>query len=359
MKKIGFIGLGRMGKAMVEHILEEGVEVVVYNRSREKVDDLLKEYEARSKKHEVGTKDNKKIHNSKFIIHTSSGKLIPSFTISEFVSKLDSPRVIWLMVPHGVPVDEMIDQLLQAGVETDDIVIDGGNSFYKDSIRRYQLLKDKGIHFLDIGTSGGLQGAAHGACLMIGGDKSIYTKVRPLLEIIAKPKGTVTHFGPSGSGHFVKMVHNGVEYGMLQAIGEGFEILSKGMPIPEPFARGPLAKTGRIDLYQVAANWNKGSVVRGWLMELLEEALQQDPHLDSIEGIVGGGETGEWTVATAKELGVKTPVIQSSLDARKESLARPAFSGKVIAALRREFGGHEVRIKKRESGSKNNKNYNS
>lgn len=334
--KIGFIGLGRMGRAMVEHLLESGIDVVVYNRSREKVDELVKEYEVRRKKYELRIDNNKKIHNSirqlADILHNSIGNLTPSYTISEFVSKLDSPRIIWLMVPHGAPVDEMIGQLLEAGIVADDIVIDGGNSFYKDSIRRYQLLKEKRIHFLDVGTSGGLSGARYGACLMIGGEKEIYEKLIPLFQSLVGKIGAYTYFGESGAGHFVKMVHNGVEYGMLQSIGEGFEMLEKG-----PY---------KLDLYAVARNWTAGSVVRGWLMELLGKALQVDPKLDSIEGTIGGGETGEWSVKTAKELNVETPVIQSSLDTRKKSLAHPTFSGKVIAALRREFGGHEVKKNK-------------
>ncbi len=232
------------------------------------------------------------------------------------------------MVPHGTPVDEMIEKLLEAGVTKGDIIIDGGNSFYKDSVRRYELLKEKGINYLDIGTSGGLEGARNGACMMVGGDAKIYKKVEPILKLAAMGNG-VAYFGQAGAGHFVKMVHNGVEYGMLQAIGEGFELLEKG-----PY---------KLDLHKVAYNWIHGSVVRGWLMELLERALKADPDLSNIEGVVGGGSTGEWTVATAKELGVETPVIENSLEARIKSLEKPTFSGKVVATLRNQFGGHEVK----------------
>jgi 6-phosphogluconate dehydrogenase len=262
------------------------------------------------------------------------------------------------MVEHGKPVDEMIRQLvgreshLRGVIDSTplvklmrgDIIIDGGNSFFKDSIRRYQELKKRGIHFLDVGTSGGLEGARHGACLMVGGEEEIFLKLKPLLEKIAVKDG-VAYFGPAGAGHFVKMVHNGVEYGMLQAIGEGFEILSKGMPNAAPFARGPLAKKVNVYLYKVAFNWSHGSVVRGWLMELLACALKSNPRLETIEGVIGGGTTGEWTVKTAKELKVEIPVIKKSVETRKKSLAKPTFSGKVVAALRREFGGHAVKTK--------------
>lgn len=282
---------------MVLNLVEKGVDVVVYNRTRQKTDELTVQVQK-------------------------------VYQLDQLVKSLKSPRVVWIMVEHGKAVDEVITQLLDKGLEKGDILIDGGNSFYKDSVRRYKLLKNKGIHFLDIGTSGGLEGARHGACLMIGGDRTIYDKVRPCLEVLVGEKGGYAYFGPSGAGHFVKMVHNGVEYGMLQAIGEGFEILAKG-----PY---------KLDYRKIADNWNHGSVVRGWLMKLLDKALRQDPQLEHITGVIGGGSTGEWTVETAKELGVEVPVIENSLKARKKSLEKPTFSGKVVAALRREFGGHEV-----------------
>lgn len=311
--KLGFIGLGRMGKAMVLRLLEQDIDVVAFNRSPEKTRELTSK--------------------------AATGNLTATYSISELVSKLDKPRIIWLMVPHGPPVDEMIEKLLNSGVKVGDLIIDGGNSFYKDSIRRYEFLKKEGIHYLDIGTSGGLEGARNGACMMVGGDEKVYKIVEPMLKLAATKDG-VAYFGPAGAGHFVKMVHNGVEYGMLQAIGEGFEILEKGMPVPKPFARAALA---RLDLHKVAFNWTRGSVIRSWLMELLERALKSDPRLERIQGVVGGGETGGWTVKVANELKVETPVIEKSLEARKKSLAKPTFSGKVIAALRNQFGGHEVK----------------
>ncbi|KKS95561.1 MAG: 6-phosphogluconate dehydrogenase, 6-phosphogluconate dehydrogenase [Candidatus Gottesmanbacteria bacterium GW2011_GWA2_43_14] len=300
--KLGFIGLGRMGQAMVLNFLEKGIEVVVYNRTAGKMDDLSKA---------AGNPPN----------------LVKSNSFRDFLAKLPKPRIIWLMVDHGKAVDDVIGELIQNGLEKDDIVIDGGNSFYKDSVRRFEHLKSKGVHFLDAGTSGGIEGARNGACLMVGGEKAVFEKVRPYFEKAAGKNGIASYFGPAGAGHFVKMVHNGVEYGMIQAIGEGFEILEKSNYKP--------------DLEKVAVNWSKGSVVRGWLMDLLAKALRENPGLREIEGRVGGGSTGEWTVETAKNLNVKTPVIEASLKARKESQRVPTFAGKVVAALRKQFGGHE------------------
>jgi 6-phosphogluconate dehydrogenase len=306
--KLGFIGLGRMGEAMVEHLLEGGVDVVVFNRTVEKVEELV----ARNQESGIG----------------NQGKLIGVHSVEELVENLEGQRIIWLMVPQGKPVDEMIDQLISAGVTKDDIIIDGGNNFYKESVRHAKELKEKGIHFLDAGTSGGIEGARHGACLMIGGEKEIFEIVQPYFEKMALP-GAVGYFGPAGAGHFVKMVHNGVEYGMLQAIGEGFELMEQG-----PYT---------LDLHTVADNWTKGSVVRGWLMELLERALREDPELASIEGTVGGGTTGKWTTNTAREFHVDTPAIDASLFFRVSSQKEPTFAGKVIAALRNQFGGHAVK----------------
>ena len=351
IKKIGFIGLGRMGKEMVIHLLESGIDVAVFNRSREKTKELEKEAieipsQTRGKNpvmHTVGGGDPSTRPMNIGLARDDTnnhGKLIATYKLKELVNNLAFPRVIWLMVEHGKPVDEVIENLLKAGIGKGDIIIDGGNSFYKDSVRRYKKLKDIGIHYIDAGTSGGIEGARKGACLMIGGDKAIVRQLSwlwdilsgsPLQEVLLQRpsgQGGWGYFGPSGAGHFVKMVHNGVEYGMLQAIGEGFELLSKG-----PY---------KLDLHKIAVNWNHGSVVRGWLMELLEKAFKDDPKLERISGIVGGGSTGEWTVQTAKELGVESPVIRESLLARKNSRSKPTFAGKVVAALRYQFGGHPM-----------------
>ncbi len=306
--KLGFVGLGRMGNAMVLNLLEKGVDVVAFNRTASKINDLKSEFE-----------------NSKKV---ESGELIPAFTVEELVRQLETPRIIWLMIPQGPPVDEMIGKLLLARLVEGDMIIDGGNCFYKDSQRHYTELKAKGINYLDVGTSGGLTGARNGACLMIGGDEESYKKFEPLFKSMACEEG-YAYFGPAGAGHFVKMVHNGVEYGMLQALGEGFEVLQKG-----PF---------KLDFEKAAHNWSHGSVVRGWLTELLEKAFKSDPKLDEIEGVVGGGTTGRWTTDVAKELGVETPVMVDSIKAREQSQTKPTFAGKVVAALRNQFGGHELK----------------
>lgn len=312
--KIGFIGLGKMGKAMVLQLLEKGVDVVAYNRTQQKIEELSSEFNNLTMK--------------QFSNEKKAGKLDKAYSIKDLVEKLKTPRIIWLMVEHGNPVDDVIKSLISFGIEKNDIVIDGGNSFYKDSVRRYEELKRKGINYLDIGTSGGLEGARSGACVMVGGEEKIFHIVKPILEKISVPGG-VAYFGPAGAGHFVKMVHNGIEYGMLQAIGEGFEILEKG-----PY---------KLDLHKIALNYTKGSVVRGWLMELLERALRSDPKLENLEGVVGGGSTGEWALKTAYELRLDAPVLAKSLLARKKSQGKPTFSGKVVAALRNQFGGHDVR----------------
>ena len=240
-------------------------------------------------------------------------------TFEELVVKLTSPRVIFLMVSASA-VDEVIGKL---SLTSGDILIDGGNCFYKDAIRRANDLKTKSVHFIDCGTSGGLKGARFGACLMLGGDKDIVAS----LDWLWRSLGTWTYFGPSGAGHFVKMVHNGVEYGMNQALGEGFEILSKG-----PY---------ELDFAKVARSWSRGSVVRGWLVELLAKAFDSDPKLDQFTGSVGGGETGIWTLKAAKEFGVDAEVIEEAVEAREKSQKNPTFAGKVVSALRDGYGGHK------------------
>lgn len=296
---------------MVLRLLEKGIDVVTYNRSREKTKDLIGDVENEIQKSGIPL--------------ISRGRLYPEYDIPKLVSQIAKPRIIWLMVEHGKPVDMVIKSLIESGVQEGDVIIDGGNSFYTDSIRRHDRLKKKGIHFLDVGTSGGLEGARDGACLMIGGDEEVFIHLKDFFASLSTAGG-FEYFGPSGSGHFVKMVHNGVEYGMLQAIGEGFELLAKS-PFP-------------LDLSHVAHNWSHGSVVRGWLMDLLTRALKTNPGLSNISGSVGGGSTGEWSVKTAKKYKVDAPVIKASLSARKKSVAKPTFSGKIVSSLRHEFGGH-------------------
>jgi len=294
--KVGLIGLGRMGFNLALNMRDHGHEVVVYNRSPEKIKEAEKE----------GIKG--------------------AYTIEDLVKKLERRRIIWLMVPAGDPVDEMIEKLVPL-LEEHGILIDGGNSYYKDTLRRYEMLKEKGIDFVDVGTSGGIEGARHGACTMIGAEDEVFKYIEPLIRDISAENGYL-HTGKNGSGHFAKMVHNGIEYGMMQAIGEGFEVLEKSQ--------------FDFDLKEVARVWSHGSVIRGWLMELMEKAFEKDPKLSGIKGVMHSSGEGLWTVEEALNLKVPVPVIAQSLFMRYRSEQEDTFAGKVVAALRNEFGGHAV-----------------
>lgn len=298
--KIGLIGLGKMGMNMVQRLLNGGHEIVAYARTAETV----KKAEAKGANGATSLKD--------------------------IVDNLERPRIVWLMVPAGKATEDTLMDL--AGLlEGGDILIDGGNSFYKDSMRRAVELKKRNISFLDIGTSGGIWGLKIGYCMMIGGDKDVFNKVESVLKTLA-PENGYAHVGPNGSGHFVKMVHNGIEYAMLQGYAEGFEIMHA-------------KKDFDLDLHKIAALWNHGSVVRSWLLELAEAAFLKEPGLESIRGYVADSGEGRWTVAEAVELDVPAPAITLSLLERFRSRQEESFSAKTIAALRNEFGGHEVKKK--------------
>ncbi len=247
-------------------------------------------------------------------------------SIDEMVRRLAPPRVVWVMVPAGKPTEQVITDLAER-LQRDDIVIDGGNSYYKDTIRRAEGLQKRGIGFLDVGTSGGIWGRSEGYCMMVGGDGKHVARVRPIFDTLAPPDGWI-HCGPSGSGHFVKMIHNGIEYGLMEAYGEGFEILRRS-PFP-------------IDLHQVARVWNRGSVIRSWLLELAEQMLAEDHTLQTIQPYVEDSGEGRWTVQAAIEENVPAPVIAASLFARFESRDQENFSARFCAALRKQFGGHDV-----------------
>ena len=244
----------------------------------------------------------------------------------ELISKLPSPKIIWLMVPAGDITEQVINSV-SALLSEKDIIIDGGNSNYKDSVRRGKELKEKGIYFLDSGTSGGMDGAKEGVCTMIGGEKEAFAQVEKLFQDISVENGYL-YSGESGSGHFLKMVHNGIEYGMMQAIAEGFELLEKS--------------EFDFDYEKVSRVWNNGSVIRSWLIELMENAFSKDAKLDSILGVMNSSGEGKWTVETALDLQAVAPVITLSQIMRFRSLENDTFSGKVVAALRNEFGGHAV-----------------
>ncbi|PFY06469.1 phosphogluconate dehydrogenase (NAD(+)-dependent, decarboxylating) [Bacillus toyonensis] len=296
--QVGLIGLGKMGLNLGENLMDHKHEVVAFDLNTSAVEEM-KEYGA------TGVS-----------------------SLSDLVQSLQSPRILWVMVPHAV-VDSVIDEvtpLLSKG----DILIEAGNSHYKESIRRYEQLKKDGIHFMDAGTSGGMEGARNGACYMIGGDQEAWDIVEPIFRDTAVENGFL-YAGKAGSGHFLKMVHNGIEYGMMAAIGEGFEILEKS--------------EFDYDYEKVSRVWNNGSVIRSWLMELTENAFSKDAKLDEIKGVMHSSGEGKWTVETALDLQTATPVIAMSLLMRYRSLDNDTFTGKVVAALRNEFGGHAVEKK--------------
>ncbi|WP_337874090.1 phosphogluconate dehydrogenase (NAD(+)-dependent, decarboxylating) [Exiguobacterium sp.] len=247
-------------------------------------------------------------------------------TLEDVVSKLSTPRVIWAMVPAGDVTEAVLAELYER-LEPGDIVIDGGNSNYKLSVARAEQFAEKDIKFFDCGTSGGTDGARNGACTMVGGDADAWPTIEPIFKDLSVENGYL-YTGPAGSGHFLKMIHNGIEYGMMQAIAEGFDILEKS-----PFD---------YDYEQVARVWNHGSVVRSWLMELTENAFKKDAKLDEIRGVMHSSGEGKWTIETALDLQAAAPVIALSLMMRYRSLEDDTFSGKVVAALRNEFGGHAV-----------------
>jgi 6-phosphogluconate dehydrogenase len=290
--KLGMVGLGRMGGNMVERLRQGGHELETYaldapERTADSLDDL--------------------------------------------VSRLGTPRVVWLMIPAGEPTETSFQTLLTL-LEEGDVVVDGGNSNFRDSMRRAQEAKSKGVGFVDAGVSGGIWGLAEGYCIMAGGEEAAFRTVEPVLARLA-PEGGYAHVGPPGAGHFVKMVHNGIEYGLMQAYAEGFDLL-QGIPDFE------------LDLHQVAALWQQGSVVRSWLLELLDRALQEDPQLEGIRGYVQDSGEGRWTINEAVDAAVPVPVLALSLFARFSSREDESFAAKVNAALRHQFGGHAVEAAK-------------
>jgi 6-phosphogluconate dehydrogenase len=250
-------------------------------------------------------------------------------TIAELVSKLTKPRIIWIMVPSGKPVHDTIEKLANL-LDKGDIVIDGGNSYYKDSKQRAEKLEKYNLHFLDVGTSGGIWGLKEGYCIMVGGEKIIYDYCEPIFKTLA-PEGGYKYIGSNGAGHFVKMIHNGIEYGLMQAYAEGFEIMH--------------ASEYNVDLAGIADLWGKGSVVRSWLLELLVNALKDDKELSSIRGYVEDSGEGRWTIAEAIEKNIPAPIITNSLLVRLRSRQEESYGAKILAALRNQFGGHDTRKK--------------
>lgn len=293
---IGLIGLGKMGGNLGLNLMEKGWSVTGYNRSPDK-SKLLEE---------------------------QGLKVV--YSIEELVSSLSGIKVVWLMVPQGKPVDDTIESLLPY-LNAGDIIIDGGNSKYTESMARYKTLKEKGLNFVDIGTSGGINGARNGACMMVGGESDSVEILMPILESVCVRDG-VSYMGAPGAGHFVKMIHNGIEYGMMQAIGEGFEVLE--------------ASEFDLDYEKVAKVWNNGSIITGYLMEMTQKAFEESESLAEIDSVVDASGEGLWTVETALSLKVPVPVIMTSLNERYRTKKKDSFSAKVVAAQRNQFGGHKL-----------------
>ena len=308
--KIGYIGLGRMGKNMVLHLLDQGIEVVAFNRSRQPIQEVV------------------------------AAGAIGANDLKDLVSKLTPPRIIWLMLPAGEVTDQHIDQLLPF-LEKGDLIIDGANSFYKDTLRRNEKITSQGIHFMDIGVSGGPKGARTGACLMIGGSNEDFEKIEELAKAASAPN-SYQHLGLVGSGHFTKMVHNGIEYGMMESIAEGLAILK--------YSQFKYNFTQLLDIY------NHGSVVESRLIGWILNAFKEDPNLSDTSSVIGSGgfgkertkAEGDWTVDLAKEMEINTPALQAALDVRHtssevEENSPNGFRNKVVSAMRGQFGQHAVK----------------
>ncbi|MBI2089885.1 MAG: decarboxylating 6-phosphogluconate dehydrogenase [Deltaproteobacteria bacterium] len=300
---IGMIGLGRMGANMAERLLRGGHRVVAHDRNPAAVQQVV----------EKGA--------------------VSADSLPALIEQLPPPRAIWLMVPSGNPVDQTI-QALTPHLTPDDVVVDGGNSNYKDTLRRAEMLKGRGIHFVDVGTSGGIWGLAEGYSLMVGGNPEAVARLKPIFQTLAPaPDKGWGHVGPSGAGHFVKMIHNGIEYGLMEAYAEGFALLKRKSDL-------------KLDLHQIAELWRYGSVIRSWLLDLIAKALGENPDLGGIKPYVEDSGEGRWTVAEAIDLDVSTPVITLSLLRRLRSREEESFADRLLAMMRYQFGGH--RLKKEE-----------
>jgi len=296
----GVVGLGRMGAGIARRAMRAGHSIVAFDRTRSKVDEL---------------------------VHDGA---LPAYTLLSLAESLPAPRVIWCMVPAGEPVDEVI-AVLKPVLSAGDILVDGGNSYYRDSVRRATDLQTVGVFLLDVGVSGGVWGMTEGYCLMAGGSQEAYDRVEPLLRSLAPAVDRgFGHVGPSGAGHFVKMAHNAIEYGMMEAYAEGFELMSEKTEFG-------------LDLAQVSELWQHGGVVRSWLLELAHEALVQDAGLSQLQSYVDDSGEGRWSLKESVDLGVPMPVVALALQARFRSRQDQPFAGRMLAAMRQQFGGHAVR----------------
>ncbi len=317
--QLGMVGLGRMGANLVRRLMRNGHRCVVFNRTRGPLEALARE------------------------------GAVGSSSLEDLVAKLDKPRAVWVMLPAGQPTENTVSELGRL-LDQSDIAIDGGNSFYKDDIRRAQALQTRGIHYVDVGTSGGVWGLERGYCMMIGGDTEAVLRLDPIFAALAPGPGNIPrtpgrdghdpraesgyiHCGPSGSGHFVKMVHNGIEYGLMQAYAEGFSILRAA-------AERPGVERYELDLADVAEVWRRGSVISSWLLDLTASALASDPKLVGFEGYVEDSGEGRWTLMTAIESAVPANVLSAALYARFRSREERSFADRMLSAMRKGFGGH-------------------
>lgn len=300
--KLAMVGLGKMGANMVRRLAKASHQIIVYNRTEQVAIDLAQESE----------------------------QITPVGDLHTLMKQLNAPRVIWLMVPHE-QVDATLQQLINAGLEPGDLIVDGGNSNYKDSQRRAQTLEVQGFHFMDSGTSGGVWGLENGYSLMVGGQKESVARIEPVLKSLAPtPTTGWGHVGPAGAGHYVKMVHNGIEYGMMQAFAEGFELMED--------------KPGMdLDMQQISQIWQHGSVVRSWLLDLIADALKQDVALSDLSDYVDDSGEGRWTIEASIEQAIPTPVLGLALQMRFRSRQDNTYSGKVLNAMRAGFGGHAIK----------------
>jgi len=308
--QIAVLGMGKMGKNIAEKLMLEGHDVFVWNRTHDVLDAM-------------------RVEKASYIVNQ---KLHLVYSVKDLQQSLVKPRIVWVMLPNGEPTESMLQDLHDGIVDRNDIVVDGGNSFYVDTQKRFQMFSEIAVKYLGIGVSGGIHGLENGYPLMVGGDKSAYEYITPILNSLAKPNGGHNYFGTGGAGHFVKMVHNGVEYGMMQAIAEGFAVLAKS--------------DYKINLVTVGNNWQRGSIVASFLVYTAVSALIKDHDLSQFDGYIDALGEGEWTVETAKLLHVPVPVIEQALDFRKKSQydigIQETFVAKMVAALRHEFGGHPI-----------------
>ena len=307
--KLAVLGLGKMGSRIAKKLLSGGHNVVVWNRTQASVDEFLSQLS-----------ENEKLHCE------------TALNIKDAILKLDGIKIVWSMLPSGEATAEVLTEI-EKYVKKGDIVIDGGNAIYTDTQKRFEHFKEKGIHFLGIGVSGGIIALKQGYPQMAGGDKSAYEDIKPILDTLAYPHGGHEYFGEGGAGHFVKMVHNGIEYGIMQSLGEGFEVLEKSKY--------------KFDLLKVAKLYQKGTLVSGFMTDRVVDALEKDPHLDDIVGIIAESGEAKWTIEEARSENVDTPIIEASLDYRRDSQTsekiQKSFTAKMVAALRNAFGGHEVK----------------